>query len=596
MTIESQVADLVTAVDELTEAVNIPMATLDAKVVDAAASAATALTRQTASETARNESVAARNAAQGYVADAASAIVYQNLAAIAATLADNITNMFVYDTRLDSDGGAWRFSRSASWYNETLNTASRGSRREFPSVAVIISTSNSFTIFDGDDPTLPMWKKYQTTSTSGGVGVLRQLASYPIGGIAALNGRIHFACPNAGYHFLDFAGDFAGKISANSSTSGYVYPLTSYTNKDVTIGLTPSFVNNSMNAVAAVVLPGAPINPQTGLPIATTIVGTNGGLSIRKHDGTMANSAATGAVYKVRVDGTRVIYQQVGVGQYCTIDLVGIATGFSPVAFTEATIPAMKQAVASTSKLAERAAAGSAGVTLIQPNFTTPGASMVNNITADHQTGWMVGGIVGCWLSSIDPASIVGGTVTDRSVKALALNVTGTIARSAVQTGAELMGYGGWAAGVNELTLTHASIANTLYGMCWVEVSAGKWALQRGVMSASPIEGVTISGTTLTVGGTARKALLRLSSTVPSANQIARIEADEYQLFEDAAACTLYGADSDVKALYRDKQTGLLHVGTGAGRSTFQGLIRAANTITAVTTAIAAASGMIAEQ
>lgn len=518
------------------------------------------------------------------------------LSAISASAALAATNIHIYDTRQDADGGAWRFNKFASWYNEPLNTAVRGARREFPALAVIIATASSFEIRDGDDPTLPLWKKHQTTSTSGGLGVLRLLASYPITGIAALNGRIHFASATAGYHFLDFAGDFAGKVSNTGSTSGYVFPLASYYNKDITTGLTPGFVNNSMNAIAAVVLPGAPINPMTGLPTATIIIGTNGGLSIRKHDGTMANSAATGAVYKVRVDGTRVIYQQAGVGQFCTIDLVGIATGFSPIAFTEVSVPAMKQAVASTSKLMERGAAGSAGVTLIQPDLTTPAASMVDYITADFQTGWMVGDIKGCWLSSIDPTAIVGGTVSDRSVNALALNVTGTIARSVVQPGAELMGYGGWAAGVNELTLTHASIANTLYGMCWVEISAGKWALQRGVMSSSPIEGVTISGTTITVGGSARKALLRLSATTPTANQIARIEADEYRLFEDAAACTLYGADSDVKAMIQDKATGLVHIGTGAGRSSFQGLTRVSNTTTAVMTAIAAASGMIAEQ
>ena len=83
---------------------------------------------------------------------------------------------------------------------------------------------------------------------------------------------------------------------------------------------------------------------------------------------------------------------------------------------------------------------------------------------------------------------------------------------------------------------------------------------------------------------------------MPTANQLARIEADEYRLFEDNAACTIYGGSSDIKALYRDKQTGLWHVGTSAGRSVFQGLARVANTTTPVTTAIGAASGMIAEQ
>lgn len=187
------------------------------------------------------------------MADAASAIVYQNLAAIAASLADNITNICVYDTRLDADGGAWRFNRSASWFTEALNTATRGSRREFPSVAVIYSTANSFTILDGDDTAMPMWKKYQATSTSGGLGVLRTLNNYPISGIFALNGRINFCHANYGYHFLDFAGDYAGKNTNSPTFSGNVFPLASYYAKDITPGATPNFSNSSMNAIAAVV-------------------------------------------------------------------------------------------------------------------------------------------------------------------------------------------------------------------------------------------------------------------------------------------------------------------------------------------------------
>ena len=40
----------------------------------------------------------------------------------------------------DSDGGAWRKrTQHTSWYNETLGTSTRGTRREFPAVAVIVA-------------------------------------------------------------------------------------------------------------------------------------------------------------------------------------------------------------------------------------------------------------------------------------------------------------------------------------------------------------------------------------------------------------------------------------------------------------------------
>ena len=62
------------------------------------------------------------------------------LKAIAESNTDTAVDVFVYDTRKDSDGGAWRKrTQNTSWYNEALNTSTRGARKEFPSVAVIVA-------------------------------------------------------------------------------------------------------------------------------------------------------------------------------------------------------------------------------------------------------------------------------------------------------------------------------------------------------------------------------------------------------------------------------------------------------------------------
>jgi hypothetical protein len=63
-----------------------------------------------------------------------------DLTAIDKSITDTAVDVFVYDTRKDSDGGAWRKrTQATSWYNETLNTSTRGSRKEFPAVAVIVA-------------------------------------------------------------------------------------------------------------------------------------------------------------------------------------------------------------------------------------------------------------------------------------------------------------------------------------------------------------------------------------------------------------------------------------------------------------------------
>ena len=86
-----------------------------------------------------------------------------SIAAISSSISDTAVDVFVYDTRKDSDGGAWRKrTQHTSWYNETLNTSTRGSRKEFPAVAVIVAEQNFIRIYDGDDPDLPMWMVFNT--------------------------------------------------------------------------------------------------------------------------------------------------------------------------------------------------------------------------------------------------------------------------------------------------------------------------------------------------------------------------------------------------------------------------------------------------
>ena len=91
-------------------------------------------------------------------------------------------------------------------------------------------------------------------------------------------------------------------------------------------------------------------------------------------------------------------------------------------------------------------------------------------------------------------------------------------------------------------------------------------------------------------------ALFRIGATAPTTDQIKKIYEDELRMFQPGAACTLYGTSDAVTALAYDPKTNLLHVGTSAGRSVFDGLVRVANTTTPVTTVISAVNGLIAEQ
>jgi hypothetical protein len=90
-------------------------------------------------------------------------------------------------------------------------------------------------------------------------------------------------------------------------------------------------------------------------------------------------------------------------------------------------------------------------------------------------------------------------------------------------------------------------------------------------------------------------ALLRISATAPTAEQVAKIYNDEKFIFQEGAQATLYGSSDAVTALAHDEVTDLLHVGTSAGRSVFQGLRRVDNTTDAVGVAISAYDGLVVE-
>ena len=96
--------------------------------------------------------------------------------------------------------------------------------------------------------------------------------------------------------------------------------------------------------------------------------------------------------------------------------------------------------------------------------------------------------------------------------------------------------------------------------------------------------------------GGQKLSLLRISKTVPSAEQIKKMYNDEKHLFQENAKATLYGSSDAVTALAYDDDTELLHVGTSAGRSVFQGLNRVNNTTDAVGTVIHASNGFIVEE
>ena len=351
--------------------------------------------------------------------------------AISAQLGVTATDVFVYDTRKDSDGGAWRKRCThTSWYNEELNTATRGSRREFPTVAIIVATSSTVIIYDGDRPDLPMWMVFAhdgviSWSTSG--------AAVPTA-VFALNGVFALGIASGGIQLYNFVADdirLAYATYAYALTSGRLITnrnnVTSYT----TTGDGYIITTYNINDVAMTILPNAPIDVTTGLPIPTIAAATSSGVNIIHNNGsvsTWTSPAAhskisffgnymyvvyggNGRVYVDTIPWTNITYASISAGSlrhYRNSDNSGEGwmTDGNALFYRGPTTPAI--AVSPTNYGA--AIASSQGLSLIAENAQSPSNGMVAYATSKFATGWMHGNIKGAWLSDTTQGTLTGSS------------------------------------------------------------------------------------------------------------------------------------------------------------------------------------------
>jgi trimeric autotransporter adhesin len=359
-----------------------------------------------------------------------------DLTAISATIADTAVDIFVYDTSKDSDGGAWRKrTQGTSWYNETLGTGTRGSRKEFPAVAVIVAEATQITIYDGDDPALPMWMVFNAT---GGEVFMR---SNNTSCITMLNSQLVWG--DAGYDlfsvtFIDEKCWLKGTGATYQNTnSGSIVNRNTAGSLIAIDGLV--IVNRAVNDVAMTVLPNAPIDAATGLPVPTIAVATDGGVSVIKDDGAVVDITST---YKgannISFNGSQLSYatQQSGSGTtFWRKVFIEVPSADTTAAYASSLAGVTsydargtvgnKPALNTNSNLADttnnivdsvhdKAFGFSNKLTLLNADkFSGANVpSLLDNsvayITSDYNTGWMNGDIKLATLSDTDDTDVTG--------------------------------------------------------------------------------------------------------------------------------------------------------------------------------------------
>ena len=360
------------------------------------------------------------------------------------------TNVFVYDTRKDSDGGAWRKKATTqSWYNEGASET-RGARKEFPAVAVIVAERNFITIYDGDDPNLPMWMVFNTIANGASQGMgnpsqsgrpMIQIQGTPKV-VHMLNGILVTGTKNEGSNYgqpvINFiseqvlrmdsqsgeGGEWVGNIAQRNEALGYRSVDHDYVIK-------ASHVNN----VTMTVLPNAQIDDATRLPTPTIAVATPSGVSVIGDDKTTvvdhydsAGGESTQVAFTqdgklahshdghtgIRIDslksadfnyGSNKVAKHNSEEFYINYSLAASGWSGGAVKLNEGSFNSGGQIVpVQDNILAENS---NKGLNLLARDFpSSPDDNRVAYITSNYNTGYMVGDIKGAFMSDTDDTNL----------------------------------------------------------------------------------------------------------------------------------------------------------------------------------------------
>tara|TARA_B100001287_G_scaffold84012_1_gene70138 strand:+ start:2728 stop:5355 length:2628 start_codon:yes stop_codon:yes gene_type:complete len=229
---------------------------------------------------------------------------------------------FVYDTSKDSDGGAWRKkTQHTSWYREGTSLY-RGSRKEFPSIAIITSSQSSVDIYDGDDPNLSLWMRFKV----GNPYVMGCNDDFP-SAITMKNGMLvvgeHRNGGYGGVNIIDFVKDeirrLRGSITSNGTNGMWPTGIWGRNGSDRNNQLWATgrgydnynfgrIISDNVISVAIFAHDSSPRDRVTGLPYPTIAVGCNSGISIISsrhfemisYGGGMGNTGSGGsAIYDI---------------------------------------------------------------------------------------------------------------------------------------------------------------------------------------------------------------------------------------------------------------------------------------------------------
>jgi len=385
---------------------------------------------------------------------------------IKAKTGDTAVDIFVYDTRKDSDGGAWRHrTQNTTWYNEGTS-ATRGARKEFPSIAVIVIETYELIIYDADDSNLPLWMRFefnQLQSPSANMGKtpfgLGFTNASPhnnlnLSCVHMLNGHLFIGANRASntnqltaafevnfiseimHEYLHYPvtaaqvskWKLAGKVIDRNRTDLSTHPDNRYGSG---AGLNEPKFLDVVNDVDMKILPNAPIDESTGLPRPTIALATDGGISIIKDDKNISTTVDIYPTGSATIESQEIYFTEsnniafthdsnwiyffpIPIGNASSTYYNGIANFIGRFTDTRRDwvtngIPINTVDNGITNFLEDRAIGHTKGVEIIDINEGgLLGNGMHCGIATDFNTGYQHGDIKLATLSTIDNTNVTG--------------------------------------------------------------------------------------------------------------------------------------------------------------------------------------------
>ena len=454
------------AIDKAAVDANVPL------MNDAKAAAPLALSYRDTAKTYRDAAAASEAKALQHKNDAASAVVYQDLASIAQS-----KSLTMVDGCIDtSPNPPLAVQRRTSWFAEL---------GPMPARKVVIAELRKVSIFNGDDPSCPLWVEF---FASGGLASdSNAIPGDDVTAVDLLNGvlvvgTINSSAGRGGTNTIDFGSDTISHKGISTLYQLYNGGIAlRNSNKTFREGYESLLVNAGVRSVALHVASDAPISPVSGLPIPTTAVGTLAGVTVILNDYTTRHSLSAlgfsnvvfdpdGGLYACRDNfGAHMIYAS---SEEYKNNGFGVSAGLNSA--TSSAVAMLAGAIRPNSLAAGPnvlALAGRdlsqnsrSGLLVVDTETHDLGSSMTAFIDATSNTGWMPKGIIGSYMSGAEASSLVGSAPLDTTFQGTG-NLAGFILAEGVVNNN----------GVNKLAATSGPASNVIGAIVLGGLTAGAY-------------------------------------------------------------------------------------------------------------------------